>query len=96
MYWWLAAGPPGSARRWGPPRAGAGTVLIETHAFFGGVAAWSLGMPINQMRPGREPRGIQPRELQVGNLQDALRADGVDLAKGGTEQKTVSHERGVS
>jgi hypothetical protein len=40
----------------GAAKAGADTLLIENHGFFGGVAAWGLGMPINQMRPGRQPR----------------------------------------
>jgi hypothetical protein len=40
----------------GAARQGADTLLIENHAFFGGVAAWSLGMPINQMRPASRPR----------------------------------------
>ncbi len=35
----------------GAARAGAKTLLIENHSFFGGVAAWALGMQMNQMRP---------------------------------------------
>lgn len=32
------------------------TKLIEHYGFFEGVAAWCLGMPINQVRPGNKPR----------------------------------------
>ncbi len=35
-------------------------------------------------------KGIAPRELKVSQLQDALRADNVDLTKGGTVQQNVS------
>jgi len=35
-------------------------------------------------------KGIIPRELKVAQLQDALRADGVDLDRGGKVQKDVS------
>jgi hypothetical protein len=38
-------------------------------------------------------RRITPRELKVGDLQDALRADGVDLTMGGRTQQKVSGDR---
>jgi len=34
-------------------------------------------------------RGCMPRELKVADLQDALRADGVDLNRSGDEQKDL-------
>lgn len=40
-------------------------------------------------------RAIQPRELKVPQLQDALRADGVDLTMGGKPQQNVSGDRYV-
>ncbi len=40
-------------------------------------------------------KGIQPRELKVAQLQDALRKDGVDLKMGGKIQVNVSGDRGV-
>jgi succinate dehydrogenase/fumarate reductase flavoprotein subunit len=49
-------GPAGIGAALGAARAGAKTLLIENHSFFGGVAAWSLGMQMNQMRPGGKPR----------------------------------------
>ena len=50
-------GPAGIGAALGAARAGAKTLLLERHAFFGGVAAYSLGMTINQMRPENRPRG---------------------------------------
>ena len=52
----VGGGPAGIGAALGAARAGANTLLIENHAFFGGVAAWCLGMPINQMRPARKAR----------------------------------------
>jgi len=52
----VGGGPAGIGAALGAARKGANTLLIENHAFFGGVASWCLGMPINQMRPGRKPR----------------------------------------
>jgi len=49
-------GPAGIGAAMGAARRGARTLLIENHGFFGGVAAWSLGMPINQVRPKGKPR----------------------------------------
>ncbi|MHC4400028.1 MAG: FAD-dependent oxidoreductase [Planctomycetota bacterium] len=52
----VGGGPAGIGAALGAARQGADTLLIENHAFFGGVAAWSLGMPMNQMRPASKPR----------------------------------------
>ena len=49
-------GPAGIGAALGAARAGARTLLVENHSFFGGVAAWAMGMPINQVRPGGKPR----------------------------------------
>ena len=49
-------GPAGIGAALGAARAGARTLLVENHSFFGGVAAWAFGMPINQVRPGGKPR----------------------------------------
>jgi len=51
----------------GSARAGAKTLLIENHSFFGGVAAWALGMQMNQMRPAGKPRSAV-HELVIGKL----------------------------
>ncbi len=53
----VGGGPAGIGAALGAAKQGANTLLVENHAFFGGVAAWCLGMPINQMRPARKPRG---------------------------------------
>ncbi len=52
----VGGGTAGIGAALGAARAGAKTLLIENHSFFGGVAAWALGMQINQMRPGGKPR----------------------------------------
>ena len=52
----VGGGPAGIGAALGAARTGARTLLIENHSFFGGVAAWSLGMQMNQMRPGGKPR----------------------------------------
>jgi ribulose 1,5-bisphosphate synthetase/thiazole synthase len=51
-------GPAGIGAALGARRAGAKTLLVENHSFFGGVAAWALGMPINQVRPNGQPRSV--------------------------------------
>ena len=43
----VGGGPAGIGAALGAARKGAKTLLIENHSFFGGVAAWALGMPIN-------------------------------------------------
>ena len=54
----VGGGPAGIGAALGAARAGAKALLLENHAFFGGVASWCLGMPINQMRPGNKPRSV--------------------------------------
>ena len=63
----IGGGPAGIGAALGAAWHGAETLLIEHHAFFGGVAAWCLGMPINQMRPGRQPRS-KVHELIIEKL----------------------------
>jgi ribulose 1,5-bisphosphate synthetase/thiazole synthase len=63
----VGGGPAGIGAALGAAWHGAKTLLIEHHAFFGGVAAWCLGMPINQMRPGRQPRS-KVHELVIEKL----------------------------
>lgn len=63
----VGGGPAGIGAALGAARAGANTLLVENHAFFGGVAAWCLGMPINQMRPGAKPRS-KVHELVIEKL----------------------------
>lgn len=60
-------GPAGIGAALGAARAGAKTLLIENHSFFGGVAAWALGMPINQVRPGGQPRSAV-HELLINKI----------------------------
>ena len=40
-------------------------------------------------------KGVMPRELNVAQLQGALRKDGVDLTMGGKVQGDISGDRGV-
>ena len=54
----VGGGPAGIGAALGAAKAGADTLLIENHSFFGGVSAWGLGMPINQMRPGNKGRSV--------------------------------------
>jgi ribulose 1,5-bisphosphate synthetase/thiazole synthase len=63
----VGGGPAGIGAALGAAGYGANTLLIEHHAFFGGVAAWCLGMPINQMRPGGIPRS-KVHELLIEKL----------------------------
>ncbi len=63
----VGGGPAGIGAALGAARTGAKTLLIESCGFFGGVAAWSLGMPINQMRPESKPRS-QVHELLIQKL----------------------------
>ena len=64
----VGGGPAGIGAAIGAARKGAKTLLVENHSFFGGVAAWALGMPINQVRPGGKPRSAV-HELVVAKLQ---------------------------
>jgi hypothetical protein len=63
----IGGGPAGIGASIGAARTGAKTLLIENHAFFGGVAAWMLGMEINQIRPSGKPRSAV-HELLVEKL----------------------------
>ena len=60
-------GPAGIGAALAAARAGAKTLLIENYSFFGGVAAWSLGMQMNQMRPFGRPRSAV-HELLIEKL----------------------------
>jgi glycine/D-amino acid oxidase-like deaminating enzyme len=64
----VGGGPAGIGAAIGAARTGANTLLVENHAFFGGVGAWMLGMEINQMRPGGKPRSVV-HELVIQKLQ---------------------------
>jgi ribulose 1,5-bisphosphate synthetase/thiazole synthase len=61
-------GPAGIGAALGAALAGARTALVEHYGFLGGVGAWCLGMPINQIRPGGKPRS-RVHELLVGKLE---------------------------
>jgi len=63
----VGGGTAGIGAALGAARAGAKTLLVENHAFFGGVAAWSMGMQLNQMRPGGKPRS-KVHELVIEKL----------------------------
>ena len=63
----VGGGPAGIGAALGAARTGVKTLLIESCGFFGGVAAWSLGMPINQMRPESKPRSVV-HELVIDKL----------------------------
>jgi len=72
----VGGGPAGVGAAIAAARAGADTLLLERYGFFGGVAAYGCGMPINQMRPAGVPRGaiheaIIARLLDYGD--DAVR-----------------------
>ena len=64
----VGGGPAGIGAALGAARAGAKTLVVENQSFFGGVAAWSLGMQMNQMRPFGRPRSAV-HELLIGKLQ---------------------------
>jgi ribulose 1,5-bisphosphate synthetase/thiazole synthase len=65
----VGGGPAGIGAAIGASKAGADTLLIENHGFFGGVAAFSIGMCMNQMRPNEIPRGFV-HELLLQKLQN--------------------------
>ena len=52
----VGGGPAGIGAALAAARTGARMLLVENHSFFGGVAAWALGMPMNQVRPAGKPR----------------------------------------
>lgn len=63
----VGGGPAGTGAALGAARERANTLLIENHSFFGGVAAWSMGMQMNQMRLEGVPRS-QIHELVIDKL----------------------------
>ncbi|RMF97382.1 MAG: FAD-dependent oxidoreductase [Planctomycetota bacterium] len=63
----VGGGPAGIGAALGAAKTGVKTLLLEAEGFFGGVAAWSLGMPINQMRPEGKPRSVV-HELLIEKL----------------------------
>lgn len=65
----VGGGPAGIGAAIAAAKAGAETLLIENYGFFGGVASWSIGMCINQMRPDEKPRGFV-HELLIQKLQN--------------------------
>ncbi len=54
----VGGGPAGFGAALGAARHGARVLLIEGHSFCGGVGAWGMGMQLNQMRLGAEPRSV--------------------------------------
>jgi len=75
----VGGGPAGIGAALGAARRGARTLLLERYGFFGGVASYGVGMPINQMRPEGKPRGAV-HELVIEALcaygDDAVRISG--------------------
>jgi len=63
----VGGGPAGIGAALGATRAGAKVLLIENQSFFGGVGAWCVGMPINQVRPMSKPRS-KVHELVITKL----------------------------
>ena len=53
----VGGGPAGISAAIAAAKMGVETLLIEGYGFFGGIAAQSIGMVINQMRPDGKPRG---------------------------------------
>ncbi len=64
----VGGGPAGIGAALGAARRGVKTLLVENQSFFGGVGAWALGMPINQVRPNGKPRSAV-HELLVRKLE---------------------------
>jgi len=64
----VGGGSAGIGAALGAARAGANTLLVEDHSFFGGVASWAVGMNINQFRPEGKPRSAV-HEMLIQNLQ---------------------------
>lgn len=54
----VGGGPAGIGAAIGSARLGAKTLLLERHAFFGGIAAFSVGMTMNQMLPAGKSRSV--------------------------------------
>jgi len=64
----VGGGPAGIGAALAAAASGTKTLIIENHAFFGGVASFCLGMGMNQMRPGGQPRSIF-HELLIEKLE---------------------------
>ena len=93
--------PAGIGAALGAAKAGANTLLVEHYGFFGGVAASAGKSMGNCVATGHAAglaaalsvqKRLMPRELKVGELQDALRADGVDLSRGGDDQDDLVNQ----
>ena len=54
----VGGGPAGIGAAIGAAKAGARTLLLERHAFFGGIGSFCMGMPVNQMFPGGRSRSV--------------------------------------
>lgn len=63
----VGGGPAGIGAALAAARNGANTLLIENHAFFGGIASFCIGMNINHMRAGNQPRS-DVHELLIEKL----------------------------
>ena len=63
----VGGGPAGIGAAIGAAKRGASTLLIENLGFFGGIASFCLGMPINQMRPDGKSRS-DVHELLIEKL----------------------------
>ncbi len=83
----VGGGPAGIGAAIGAAKSGAETLLIEHYGFFGGVAAWSVGMCMNQMRPDGEARGFI-HEL----LREKLQSYGEQAVRVSTHQFFVNVE----
>lgn len=64
----VGGGPAGIGAALGAASHGAQTLLIENHGFFGGIASFTMGMCMNQMRPSGKPRS-RVHELLIAKLQ---------------------------
>jgi len=65
----VGGGQAGIGAATGASKVGVDTMLIENHGFSGGVAAFSIGMCMNQMRPNEKPHGFV-HELLLQKLQN--------------------------
>jgi hypothetical protein len=63
----VGGGPAGIGAALAAAGKGADTLLIENHAFLGGIASFCIGMNINEMRPGGRPRS-DIHELLISKL----------------------------
>lgn len=64
----IGGGPAGLGAAIAAARSGADTLLLERHAFFGGIASFCVGMQMNQMRPRGEARSAV-HELLLGKIE---------------------------